>query len=453
MVRAGSDERRASTLRTRIVRAFAAFAVVVAIFFGVSTAVFLYTVEDEFFNAMLGEEAALLESQRASGADWGVPRTSWMSVHTSTESLPADLRSQLRAEPTRTEFVGENGRHYHVRPLRGRAGATAAREGARALIAPAWLVAEVSRRLIVRPMRSALIEKWLIVECFILVLAVLIALRMARRVAQPLASLAEGVQDFDPSLPTGTAVMVNADAEVLVVAKALDEMRARVQALVARERTFTRDVSHELRTPLAVIRSTAAQALRDDGMRSDSRRLLTMALNAAEQMERTVTSLLTLARDDLLVGPAMPTRILPTLEQVVVEQSLVISGRDISLDLRVPAQAALHVSETVLHMLLSNLLGNAFAHTASGNIRMTFVDGILRISNPVDDDHNERVVPKLDTLAVPGVRRDHSPGYGFGLDIVARLCARAGLALHWQRREGVFDVWVYEHTHRSRSRA
>ena len=278
-----------------------------------------------------------------------------------------------------------------------------------------------------------------------IVLAVLMALRMARRVAQPLASLAEGVRDFDPSLPTGAAVMVNADAEVLVVAQALDEMRARVQALVARERAFTRDVSHELRTPLAVIRSTAAQALHDDGMRSDSRRLLTMALNAAEQMERTVTSLLTLARDDLLVGPAMPTRILPTLEQVVVEQSLVISGRDISLDLRVPAHAALHVSETVLHMLLSNLLGNAFAHTASGNIRVTFVDGTLRISNPVDDDRNERVVPKLHTLAVPGVRRDDSPGYGFGLDIVARLCARAGLALHWQRHEGVFDVWVNAH--------
>lgn len=430
----------APKLRTRIVRAFIAFAIVVAILFGVSTAAFLYSVEDAFFNATLRDEAALLESRTMAGVAWEVPRHAWMSVHESIEVLPADLRAQVRREPTRTEFAGENGRHYHVRPLR----AGGVRDG----VAAAWLVAEVSSRLIVRPLRVVLLEKWLLVELVILVLAVVIALRMARRVAQPLATLADGLRDFDPFIdpaaPAQPIVVPRADAEVLVVARALDEMRARVHGLVARERAFTRDVSHELRTPLAVIRSTAAQALHDGGMQADSRRLLVMTLQSAEQMQRTVTSLLALARDDLLDPPSIPTRILPTLEQVVVEQSIAVAGRDITLQLRVPSDATLHASVAVLHMLLSNLLGNAFAHTASGTVCVTFADGTLRITNPVDDDASECSIPDAQRLAVPGVRRDDSPGFGFGLDIVRRLCARAGLGLDWSVRETQFEVQVIE---------
>ncbi len=435
-----SPRRSAPTLRTRIVRAFSAFAVAVAVLFGVSTAAFLYTIEDEFFNATLSEEAAILESRTSNDAGWGVPRHTWMSVHESTESLPTDLRTQLEREPRRTEFVGENGRHYHVRTLRGR--------GARDAAAPTFLVAEVSSRLIVRPMRVELLEKWLLVELVILLLAVTIALRMARRVAQPLSTLADGLRDFDPTGPAHPIVVPNADAEVVVVAQALNDMRARVQALVARERAFTRDVSHELRTPLAVIRSTAAQALHDGRMQPQSQRLLSMALQSAEQMERTVASLLALARDNVPDRPATPTRILPTLEQVVVEQSLAIAGRDIALDLRVPADATVHVSNAVLHMLLSNLLGNAFAHTASGMVSVAFADGTLRITNPVDDDGREFSAADTDRLAVPGVRRDNSPGYGFGLDIVRRLCARAGLLLDWRAHKGLFEVQVCDEERR-----
>ena len=56
-----------------------------------------------------------------------------------------------------------------------------------------------------------------------------------------------------------------------MVAHALNEMRARVDAFVAREQAFTRDTSHELRTPLSVIRSTTSQALNDASLSPASR--------------------------------------------------------------------------------------------------------------------------------------------------------------------------------------
>lgn len=420
-------------LRTRIVWAFAGFAIAVALVFGASTAVFLYAVEDEFFTALLGEEAGMLEHQRTRQEQWGTPRHAWMSVHQSTSTMPGDLGPQVNATPSRREFRGTNGRHYHLHPLGGEA-----TEGA---VPKGWLVAEVSSRLVVRPRRLALLEKWLVAELLILLLAVAIALRIAHRIARPLSTLATAVRAFDPSLPPRPLADAGADAEVMVVARAIAEMRDRVQELVARERAFTRDVSHELRTPLSVIRSTAAQALHDPGITSDSRRMLTMALQSAEQMERTVVSLLALARDTPLGEPALPSRVLPMLEQVVIEQSTVIRGREISLDIEVPQGAALDVSAAMLHVLLSNLVGNAFSHTASGVVRVSFSDGQLVLRNPVGGgDELDALTRDLRDLAAPGVRREDSPGFGFGLDIARRVCDRAGLALQWRLDEGEFEV-------------
>lgn len=420
-------------LRTRIVWAFAGFAIAVALVFGASTAVFLYAVEDEFFTALLGEEAVMLEHEQARQEQWGTPRHAWMSVHQSTSTMPADLGPQVNATPSRREFRGTNGRHYHLHPLGGDATDGAVPKG--------WLVAEVSSRLVVRPRRLALLEKWLVVELLILLLAVAIALRIAHRIARPLSTLATAVRAFDPSLPPRPLADAGADAEVMVVARAIAEMRDRVQELVARERAFTRDVSHELRTPLSVIRSTAAQALHDPGITSDSRRMLTMALQSAEQMERTVVSLLALARDTPLGEPVLPSRVLPILEQVVIEQSTAIRGRDIALDVQVPYGAALDVSAAMLHVLLSNLVGNAFSHTASGVVRVSFSDGQLVLRNPVaGGDELDVLTRNLHGIAAPGVRREDSPGLGLGLDIVRRVCDRAGLALQWQLDEGEFEV-------------
>ncbi len=432
---------RTRDLRGRILWAFGGFAVAMAAVFGLSTAVFLYTVEDEFFNALLSEEAALLEQRRTREPQWGAPRQPWMTVHESPTTMPADLGAQLAAEPNRREFRGDAGRHYHLRRLGPINRADS--------VPPAWLVSEVSGRLVVRPMRVELLEKWLVVEALILLLAVGLALRIARRIAQPLSTLADAVRTFDPSLPVHALVISNADAEVMVVARALDDMRSRVQALVAREQAFTRDASHELRTPLSVIRSTAAQVLQDSALTPASRRMLTLALQSAEQMERTVASLLALARDttrdttrDTASGmPAQSTRVLPVVEQVVIDQSPALDGRDVSLAIDVPGDATLHVSGAVLHILLSNLIGNAFMHTASGVVRVSFAQQQLVLSNPLSTDTGyDAFAGDVRALGARGAKREDSPGFGLGLDIAQRLCDRAGLALEWQIHDGAFQV-------------
>lgn len=427
-VRGAVNASRGRTLRTRIVVAFVAFAVVVAAIFGLSATVFLYTVEDSFFEATLGEEAALLEHEAARKQQWGVPRHSWMSVHETPATMPLDLRSQVEAAPSRREFRGEEGRHYHVRRLGIRSPSDS--------VPRAWLVSEVSNRLVVRPIRGELLETWLLVELAILLLAVLLALWVARRIAQPLSSFAEALNHFDPAASTTPIPVAGADRELATVARALEGMRKRVQEFVWREQAFTRDASHELRTPLSVVRSATAQVLHDPALTSNSRRMLALTLQSAEHMERTVASLLALSRESTADMIAAPCLIVPVLEQVVLEQSLAIDRQDVALSIAVPREATLNVPETVLHLLLSNILGNAVGHAAPGEVRVSFEGGRLTVSNPMLPG----ATPPVDALGTPGVKRDDSPGFGFGLSIVRRLSDRAGLMLQWHAQDDEFQV-------------
>lgn len=420
-------------LRTRIVMAFGGFAVAVAAILGLSTIFFLYSVEDRLFGEQLREEAARLEGTRAIEGQWDVPRHAYLTVHESLATMSADLREQVRAEPWRGEFRGAEGRHYHLHPL----GVGTLRDS----FPPAWLVAEVSDQLVVRPMRGNLLWWWFAVNVVTLLLAIALALWLARRIARPLSSLAGAVRGFHPGGPARPIVIDGADDEVAVVARSLEEARTRVQAFVSREQAFTQDASHELRTPLSVIRSTTAQVLGDPQITPKSRRLLSLALQSTDLMERTITSLLALARETAWEPADSPSLILPVLEEVVLAQSAALEGRDVSLSIDVARDATLRVPGAVLHIVLSNLIANAFAHAAPGTVRVWAGESQLAVSNPIVSG----TMPDVGELDTPGVRRAQSPGLGLGLAIVRRLCERAGLTLQWQvSAEREFQVVITE---------
>ena len=65
---------RVHRLRNRLMLAFAVFALAVASLFGLYVAVFVYSVEDRFFDAMLEQEAQQQLDQRAASGSWSPPR-------------------------------------------------------------------------------------------------------------------------------------------------------------------------------------------------------------------------------------------------------------------------------------------------------------------------------------------------------------------------------------------
>jgi signal transduction histidine kinase len=401
-------------LRSRLMLAFAGFTLLVAALFGLYATVFAYTVEDAFFRAMLEQEAQVQQQHRAETGQWAMPRDPVMTVVEDIEALPDGIAAILRDEPRRTEFSGREGRHYHLLPLADGDGS-----------ARAWLLAEVSRHLVVRPMRAELLQLLAWSGAVVVALALLLGGWLAGRTTAPLERLAAQVDAMRPDRLPARLSQDFPDDEVGVLARGLDALIRRVDDFVTREREFTRDASHELRTPLAVIRS-ACERLADESVSAAGRRQLEHVRQSAWQLEQTVSTLLSLAREERQPGSAIATAVLPIVERVVVEQAPQLDGKPVEVDVRVPADARLTLPAPVLHILLSNLVGNAFAHTPRGLVRIDA--GRLRIANPGGEIS--------DVDFAPHVKGEASHGFGLGLAIVRRLCERHDLDLRIETRHG-----------------
>ncbi|KRD77229.1 HAMP domain-containing sensor histidine kinase [Lysobacter sp. Root983] len=402
-------------LQRRILLVLAGVTLAVAAVFSLYAVVFTYEVEDAFLNAQVADEAAFQKARRAETGYWGPTRDPRIQLHRSLATLPPEVAQLMRREPQRLEASGRDGRHYHVRALRA--------DGE-----VAWLLYDVSRGLVVKPMRDSIL--WLLAwtSLIAVALALVAGYLVSRRITRRLSRLADEVDHLDPARLPSSWSSADGDDEVGAVAQGLEDMTARLRQFIERERGFTRDASHELRTPLAVIRAAGEQLDLQPELGPAARGHARLIRESTMHLEQTVDTLLTLAREEHADAPAVELRLLPLLEQIVLEQSCRLDGKPVQLRFDVPDSARVRAPAAVLRIVLTNLVGNAFAHTDAGTIRIGVEEDALLIRNPARED----VFPVSEEGVALFRKGDGSDGFGLGLTIVHRLCGRFGLGLRFE---------------------
>lgn len=398
----------ARSLGQRIIWACVILALLCAALFSFFNVVFVYTVEDQFFRHQLMDE----EKRQLQQSQLVAPLAAGMQIFQSPKDFPADLQQQFEPNTQRTEYSGEQGRHYHIRPFHH----PSVKE-------PVWLVAEVSQQLVVRPIRDEMLLLYGISTLVMLLLAAALGFTLARRATRPLTQLAELVQknQFSP----GFAQKFPAN-EIGVLADALEQNWLRVQAFIEREQAFSRDASHELRTPLAVIQ-TSCELLLNQQWPAEQQQRLEQIQHSSRQMNQLISTLLAMSREQHL-GQTENIKLAGVLEQLVLNLSPLLDGNSIELELQVAPDLEVQLNPVLLQMVLTNLLQNAFLHSAAGTIFISADSQQLLIQNPVHDDDQPT---ELTALFAKGRQ---SSGYGLGLGIVQRLCQQTGLELQLERQ-------------------
>jgi two-component system sensor histidine kinase QseC len=242
------------------------------------------------------------------------------------------------------------------------------------------------------------------------VVLVLLSLLIRHGLA-PLAQLTGRIETRDPASTDGI-VLDRVPREMAPVLAALNDLLARMQAVLERERRFCADAAHELRTPLAALQvhaQNAARAETDAERRASMDRLL-------EGLGRTTR----LAAQMLELNRAASARAAfgPVALREVVEDA----AKQLGVQLPIVGQATVHGDRDQLTSLVLNLLDNAMRH-AGGNASVELAGTTLAVEDEgpgIPEDERERVFESYYRLPGAGA------GSGLGLAIVGEIARQHG---------------------------
>lgn len=192
---------------------------------------------------------------------------------------------------------------------------------------------------------------------------------LVARGLRPLSGLAQAMADIGPDAPGGRLPASRTTELVPLVAR-FNEVLARMDAGLARERQFAAGVAHEFRTRLAELRTLVDVERRYPSGRPAAAVLDEVGHIGAE-LEATVTALLQLTRIQSGLEAPRPERVPLThvLERVRARGQEAAEGRGVRIDSAFGAAPdfTVEADPAMLEIVLGNLLGNAVAYAPAGS--------------------------------------------------------------------------------------
>jgi signal transduction histidine kinase len=217
--------------------------------------------------------------------------------------------------------------------------------------------------------------------------------------------------------------------ELTQLAATLDRLLDRIARSLRREQRFSAELSHELRTPLANVIAEAQLALRHSRTTEEYRAGYEQVLASAEQMHRTLDTLLASARVESQLARGTGDAVAAAraaaegCTSFAAERGVEIHVRPAVEPLRVGVEA--DVAERVLAPLIENGCRHG-EHAVTITIRRQ--DGVALFK--IDDDGPGVAAGEHEAIFEPGRRGRsngaHREGAGLGLALSRRLARAAG---------------------------
>jgi len=262
------------------------------------------------------------------------------------------------------------------------------------------------------------------------------ALRPVDRMRREAADISE--HDTDASLRVPST-----GDELAALGTTMNDLLARLQAAIARQRAFVADAGHELRTPLSVLRTELELAERPQRSPTELREAIAHASTETERLARLADSLLFLARsDDRPETRRADTDVAELVERAVTAWRAPATSAGVTIDATVEPGARATVDADLLRRAIDNLLDNALRYSPPGSVvtvRTAVAGSMLELAV---DDQGPGFPPDFVAHAFERFRRADDArsrvdgGTGLGLAIVESIALVHGGGATIDNRDG-----------------
>jgi signal transduction histidine kinase len=259
------------------------------------------------------------------------------------------------------------------------------------------------------------------------VLSVALGWLIAGRVLRPLRTITATARNISATSLKERLALSGPDDELKELGDTFDDLLSRLEQFIRSQRQFVANASHELRTPLALQRTRIQLALTDPDANMDSLRAAhEQVLASGAQLERLITSLLTLTRGQAGLTKREPFDLAVVAEQVLLSRESGAWARSIELR-SVLEPAPVTGDPRLVERLVANLADNALAYNSNpGRIDVITKRrgdvAVLSITNTgpvIDAGAVDRLTQPFERLATE--RTGHPEGSGLGLSIVQAI--------------------------------
>ena len=409
-----------------------AVALVLVVLIGAFNVVLRQRLSSEADNALFSRASAELASLHVVAGRVAVPEVpdaaaldaqTWVFAgsrpleHPRSDPLTERAAELLARGPRRTQNVTATHTRLYAVPIvaRGRRVGT--------------VVAEVSLKPYESTAQTALVAS-AVLGALVLIMVAVAAHVLITGALRPVAHMTEQAAAWSET-DTGMRFGLGAPRDELTqLASTLDGLLDRVASSLRHEQRFSAEISHELRTPLASVIAEAQLALRHPRSLEEHRGGYERVLASAQQMTRTLETLVTAARVELQ-RPHGTGDAAAAARTAARGCAALAATRGITVTVEEPATPIrIGVEDDVAERILAPLLENACRYGSSSvRIGIERRDGAVLFL--VRDDGPGVPGPDREKVFQPGWRGDtpdatNADGAGLGLALARRLARAAG---------------------------
>ena len=254
----------------------------------------------------------------------------------------------------------------------------------------------------------------------VVIASAILATIIARLLSRPVTELAE---DVSSEWKAGKVFSgYDREDEIGTLSQSFTQLAQRLQDALDKEKSFTRHASHEMRTPVAVIRN-ALSVLKLPNCSEEKRlrniqRVETACLNA----ERMLDVFLCLGQDQSTLAKDQ-LEIKDCIESSLANYSELQATRKMHIEIHDDSKASIHAPTSLFEVVIDNLIRNALNYGET-QLQITLTGESIIFSNPIG--------------AAP-LRHDN---YGYGLEIIRRICEYLNWSFHIDQREHTFTATI-----------
>jgi two-component system heavy metal sensor histidine kinase CusS len=268
----------------------------------------------------------------------------------------------------------------------------------------------------------------------------LIAITVTKRGLRPLGEMTHSLEGISLTHLNERVAPAGWPRELQPLARAFDEMLARLEDSFTRLSQFSADLAHELRTPIANIMGEGQVSLTRDRTPGEYREVIESAVAECERLSGIVDNLLFVARVDAAREPIERKLFNGQVaaEKIAMFYRTIAEDRHIAIDCS--GEAEFCADPVLFERAVSNLVDNALRFTPDGGAIQIVVVGNAKDSKVVVSDNGSGIAPEhLPRVFDRFYRADSSrssDGTGLGLSLVKSIVDLHGGSARMQSEVG-----------------